>query len=56
MIGSGCRIRRAIIDEGSEIPDGMSIGVDHEADARRFLVTEKGVVLVTAQMLRRLSP
>ncbi len=55
-VGAGCHIRGAIIDEGSEIPDGMSIGIDREADAGRFLVTEKGVVLVTTEMLRRLSP
>ncbi len=54
-IGASCVIRGAIIDEGSEIPDGMSIGVDREADAERFLVTEKGVVLVTAEMLRRVA-
>ena len=52
-IGTGCIITRAIIDEGCEIPDGMSIGVDREADARRFHVTDKGVVLVTPDMLRR---
>ena len=34
-IGSGCVVVGAIIDEGSEIPDGMRIGVDREADARR---------------------
>jgi glucose-1-phosphate adenylyltransferase len=52
-IGSGCTITRAIIDEGCEVPDGTTIGVDREADARRFHVTEKGVVLVTPDMLRR---
>jgi glucose-1-phosphate adenylyltransferase len=54
-IGRGCVIRGAILDEGCEIPDGMSIGVDHAADESRFLVTDKGVVLVTADMLRRLA-
>ena len=54
-VGSGCIIRGAIIDEGSEVPNDMAIGVDREADARRFLVTEQGVVLVTAEMLRRIS-
>ena len=34
------------------MPDGMRIGVDLEEDARRFYVTEKGVVLVTPEMLR----
>jgi glucose-1-phosphate adenylyltransferase len=55
-IGKGCQVSRAIVDEGCQIPDGMQIGIDREADARRFLVTESGVVLVTADMLRRLSP
>ena len=35
------------------ITDGMQIGVDRGADAHRFDVTDKGVVLVTAGMLRR---
>lgn len=52
MIGAGCVVRRAIVDEGCEIPDGMQIGVDLGVDAKRFHVTEGGVVLVTADMLR----
>jgi glucose-1-phosphate adenylyltransferase len=51
-VGEGCRIQRAIIDEGTLIPDGMQIGVDPAADAERFYVTEGGVVLVTAAMVR----
>ena len=54
-IGVGCVIRGAILDEGCEIPDGMQIGVDREADAKRFDVTEKDVVLVTPDMLRKLQ-
>jgi glucose-1-phosphate adenylyltransferase len=54
-IGTGCVICNAIIDEGCEIPSGMRIGTDRESDTKRFLVTEKGVVLVTADMLRRLQ-
>jgi glucose-1-phosphate adenylyltransferase len=55
-VGRGCVIKSAIVDEGCEIPDGMQIGVDHAADARRFHVTEKGVVLVTPDMLRQPPP
>ena len=55
-IGKGCHISRAIVDEGCQVPDGTQIGVDRQADAQRFEVTETGVVLVTADMLRRLSP
>ena len=54
-IGKGCVIRGAILDEGCEIPDGMTIGVDRVADSSRFHVTDKGVVLVTADMLRSLA-
>jgi len=51
-IGERCVIRRAIVDEGSLIPDGMQIGVDPQADRERFYVTENGVTLVTPGMLR----
>jgi glucose-1-phosphate adenylyltransferase len=51
-IGERCTIRNAILDRGCRIPDGMTIGVDHEADrARGFRVTPRGIVLVTAKML-----
>jgi glucose-1-phosphate adenylyltransferase len=51
-IGKDCRIRRAIIDRGSQIPDRMVIGDDVEDDrARGFRVTDSGLVLVTPDML-----
>lgn len=52
-IGKDCHIRGAIVDEGSELHDGMSIGFDPDHDREYFHVTERGVVLVTAAMLRR---
>jgi glucose-1-phosphate adenylyltransferase len=51
-VGERGVIRRAIVDEGTLIPDDMQIGVDPAADAERFYVTEGGVALVTAAMLR----
>ena len=54
-IGTSCVIEGAIVDEGCEIPSGTRIGVDRKEDERRFHVTEKGVVLVTADMLRSLQ-
>ena len=54
-VGRGCTIKRAIIDEGCQIPDGTSIGTDLALDGRRFHLTENGVVLVTADMLRQLN-
>ena len=53
-VGRGCVINNAVVDEGCEIPDGMRIGVDRAEDTGRFHVTEKGVVLVTPDMLRQL--
>jgi glucose-1-phosphate adenylyltransferase len=50
-IGRNCRISRAILDEGCVVPDGMQIGEDPAADSHRFHVTERGVVLVTPEML-----
>jgi len=52
-IGNGCRIHKAILDEGCDVPDGMQIGVDAAADRARFHVTEGGVALVTPAMLQR---
>ena len=51
-VGERCEIRNAIIDEGTDVPDGMRIGVDRAADAARFYVTDGGVVLVTEAMVR----
>ncbi len=53
-IGRGARLSRVIIDSGVRIPEGMVIGEDPELDARRFRVSEKGVVLVTRDMMARL--
>jgi glucose-1-phosphate adenylyltransferase len=54
-LGRHSRIRRCIVDVGCVIPPGTVIGEDAEADARRFYRTEKGITLVTADMLRKLA-
>ena len=51
-IGRHCRIQKAIIDRGCQLPENTVIGEDHEQDkARGFRVTDNGVVLVTPDML-----
>ena len=53
-IGRNARINKAIIDRGCTIEAGMVIGEDHEEDKKHgFRVTEKGVVLVTPDMLHQ---
>jgi glucose-1-phosphate adenylyltransferase len=54
-VGKGCRISKAVIDEGCLIPDGTVIGEDSEADKARFHVTESGIALVTPAMLARIE-
>lgn len=47
-----CKIRRAIIDVGCVLPEGMEIGFDVEKDrAAGFRVTENGITLVTPDQL-----
>ncbi|MBA4031082.1 MAG: glucose-1-phosphate adenylyltransferase [Planctomyces sp.] len=46
-IGRHCKIRRAIIDKGVKIPEGIQIGYDPDADRERgFTVTESGVCVL----------
>lgn len=55
-IGRHCKLKRVIIDRACVIPEGMVIGYDREEDIRRgFRVTEKGVTLVTREMLGQQS-
>lgn len=50
-IGRNCTIKNAVIDKACSIPEGTEIGVNAEQDAERFHVTERGIVLVTPEML-----
>jgi glucose-1-phosphate adenylyltransferase len=51
-IGQNVTIKRAIIDSGCKIPDGMCIGLDNKQDAARgFRISKNGIVLVTKDML-----
>ncbi|SFI29030.1 glucose-1-phosphate adenylyltransferase [Albimonas pacifica] len=47
------RLRNVVIDSGVEIPRGLVVGEDRAEDARWFRVSEGGVILITADMLRR---
>jgi glucose-1-phosphate adenylyltransferase len=51
VVGRQVVLRRAIVDERCVLPDGIRIGVNRAEDRARFTVTDKGVVLVTPQML-----
>jgi glucose-1-phosphate adenylyltransferase len=53
-IGRGAKLRRAVVDRGCQIPDGLVVGHDDEADAQRFYRSEGGTVLITRDLLARL--
>ncbi|MGJ8620726.1 MAG: glucose-1-phosphate adenylyltransferase [Methylophilaceae bacterium] len=50
-INSNVVLKNVVIDRGCYIPEGMQIGIDLALDAKRFYVSEKGIVLVTPDML-----
>lgn len=50
-IGRYCQLNKVIIDRACVIPPGTVVGDNPQEDARRFYRTEKGVVLITREML-----
>jgi glucose-1-phosphate adenylyltransferase len=51
-IGRGAIVRNAILDKNVIVPDGVTIGVDHDEDRRRgFTVSENGVVALAKNQL-----
>lgn len=55
QVGANSIVHHAIVDEGCIIPDGLEIGEDAALDAKRFAITENGVVVVTREHLRQLT-
>ena len=52
-IGRHVQLRRTIIDKRCVLPDGFQAGLDPAADRARFEVSERGITLVTRDMLAR---
>jgi glucose-1-phosphate adenylyltransferase len=53
-VGRYARLNKVVVDRGCRIPEGLVVGEDPEADARRFYRSENGVVLISADMLAAL--
>ena len=45
-VGRRTKIKRAIIDKGVEIPEGVQIGYDLDEDRKKFIVTDSGIVVI----------
>ncbi len=54
-IGRNVVLRRAVVEKNCRLPAGLQVGVDPEADRRRFEVSPKGITLVVPEMLRALG-
>ena len=54
-IGRRASLTKVVIDRGVKIPEGLVVGQDPINDARRFRRTEKGVCLITQDMIDRLA-
>jgi glucose-1-phosphate adenylyltransferase len=54
QIGREARLHKVVLDQGVTIPKGLIVGEDPVVDAVRFRRTEKGVCLITQDMIDRL--
>jgi glucose-1-phosphate adenylyltransferase len=45
-VGQGAVVQNAIVDKNVVIPEGARIGVDHDLDRARFVVSKGGVVVI----------
>jgi len=50
-IGRSARLRRVIVDKHCQIPAGLTVGYDPVEDGKRFLVSARGITLITPEML-----
>ena len=50
-IGNNVTLRRAIVDKRCRLPSGLTVGVDPEADRKRFHVTDRGVTVIVPENL-----
>ena len=53
-IGRHVRLKNVVVDRGVVIPEGLVVGEDPELDAKRFRRTEKGICLITQDMIDRI--
>ncbi|PSJ18754.1 glucose-1-phosphate adenylyltransferase [Nitrosomonas supralitoralis] len=52
-IGRHAHLQRVVVEKQCVIPEGLTVGIDPEEDRKRFYVTEKGITLITSEMLGR---
>jgi len=54
-IGRGARLLRVILDQDNDVPPFGTIGFDHDADGRRFHISDGGIAVVPRSYFARRS-
>jgi glucose-1-phosphate adenylyltransferase len=52
-VGPRVVLRRAVVDKFCKLPPGLVVGVEPARDRERFNVTDKGITLITPDMLQQ---
>ena len=50
-VARNVNLKRVVVDKNCIIPEGLTVGINREEDARRFHVSDNGVTLITPDML-----
>ena len=51
QVNRSARLKNCVVDSGIDIPAGLVVGEDPEADAKYFRVTDGGITLITRDMI-----
>ncbi len=51
VVNRNCVLKRCVVDKGCTLPEGLQVGMDAAEDRRRFYVSERGIALITPEML-----
>ena len=51
VVNRSARLRQVVVDGGVVIPEGLVVGEDPSEDAKWFRVTDRGITLITQDML-----
>jgi len=50
-VSRSATLKRVVVDKNCVIPEGLTVGINPEEDKKRFFVTDKGITLITPEML-----
>ena len=50
-VSRSAQLKRVVVDKNCVIPEGLIVGFDPVEDKKRFFVTDKGITLITPEML-----